>query len=124
MNLCRKFSLPCKLCSSRTIFGEGNWIIASTFSGSTMILNLETMKPTNHPDMTQKMHLCGFRWIFYFGHRSKIAQRWSRCLSLFLEFFHQFVDSRRSSNAIWEVKNARENKSLVNLNKNQKLRLL
>jgi hypothetical protein len=39
----------------------GNCVISLTFKGSTMIHLVEMIKPMRCLDVTQKMHLCGFK---------------------------------------------------------------
>jgi hypothetical protein len=62
----KKLALPCKLCSWHKFRGGGgNFVMAWTLRGSTVMPCWETMNPRRHPTVTQNTHLRGFKWILY-----------------------------------------------------------
>ena len=63
-NLFKTATLPFKLCTSLTVFGGANFILAWILSRLTSIPLWDTMNPKNFPAITPNAHFPGFNFLF------------------------------------------------------------
>ena len=81
-SLWKRTYLGPRLCTSFTILGGPNSIIARTFFGLTSMPLWDNMNPKNFPAVTPNTHLLGFSFMLYDRRVSNVSWRSPKWLSL------------------------------------------